>query len=292
MTQRFALIKKTDVSLKLIHKTHTNLLKHLLPKTFIFFYLLITHQNTFSQVLHTENFNIVIDTTQRIKGDFAPNFRYRNLKKNFIELENTADISVLIKNHAFTLANRIEYSALGSENISSGGFIYVEYQNLKSKKFAPEPFFQMHWNEIRGLDRKYAGGLNIRWRAYVKNKTGLYFGLGSLYEYERWNYSSVPDELLPTDQTAIKVNRIRGNAYISFKQNFKDFLELDISGYYQPYFAFFRDSYRLAGSFEISYDFTKHLGIRLLYQNIYDSSPLVPIDKLYHDINIGVTIAF
>jgi hypothetical protein len=229
-----------------------------------------------AQVLHTENFNVVIDTTKFLKGNFTPSFRYRNLKEDFIEIANTADVSLRFGKHAFTVANRIEYSVFGDDNILSGGFLYLEYVNLRSKKVAFEPFLQVHWNEVRGLNNKYAGGMNLRWRALVKNNTGLYFGIGSLYEFERWNYSGVPDDLLPIDQSAIEVNRLRGNSYVSFKQSFGDLFDLDISGYYQPNFSNFFKNYRLASSFELTYNITKYIGLRLLYQNIYDSAPLVP----------------
>ncbi|WP_162341629.1 DUF481 domain-containing protein [Cyclobacterium salsum] len=254
--------------------------------------LLLFHQKANAQVLHTENFNVIIDTTKVLKGNFTPSFRYRNLKEDFLELANTADVSFRFGKHAFTVANRIEYSFLGDENILSGGFLYLEYVNIQSKKIAIEPFYQMHWNEVRGLDNKYAGGMNLRWRALVKNNTGLYFGIGSLYEFERWNYSGVPDDLLPIDQSAIEVNRLRGNSYVSFKQSFGDLFDLDISGYYQPNLSDFFKNHRLASSFELTYNITKYIGLRLLYQNIYDSAPLVPIDKLYHDVNFGITISF
>lgn len=245
-----------------------------------------------SQVLHTENFNVIIDTAKTFKGNLTPGFRYRNVKKDFFEIENAADISVRIKNHAFTIANKIEYSIFGKENIMSGGFLYLEYINLRNKKIAFEPFFQMNWNEARGLDSKYAGGINLRWRALVKNSTGFFFGIGSLYEFESWDYSGVPDYLLPVDQTAIEVNRIRGNSYFSLKQKFGDLFDLDISGYFQPNLSSFFNNYRLAGSFELTYNMTRFLGLRFLYQNIYDSAPLVPIDELYHDVNFGITISF
>lgn len=254
--------------------------------------LLLFHQKANAQVLHTENFNVVIDTTKVLKGNFTPSFRYRNLKEDFLEIANIADVSVRFGKHAFTVANRIEYSVFGDDNILSGGFLYLEYVNIQSKKIAIEPFLQVHWNEVRGLDNKYAGGMNLRWRALVKNNTGLYFGIGSLYEFERWNYSGVPDDLLPIDQSAIEVNRLRGNSYVSFKQSFGDLFDLDISGYYQPNLSDFFKNQRLASSFELTYNITKYIGLRLVYQNIYDSAPLVPIDKLYHDVNFGITISF
>ena len=243
-------------------------------------------------MLHTENFNVVIDTSKVLKGNFSPSFRYRNLKEEFLEISNTADISIRIKNHAFTVANRVEYSILGEDNILSGGFAYVEYVNLQSKKIALEPFFQMHWQEIRGLNRKYAGGMNIRWRALFKENTGLFFGLGTLYEFERWDYSGVPDDLIPNDQTPVEIDQFRGASYISYKQKLGDSFDLDISGYYQPTFSSPFKKYRLASSFELTYNFTEFIGLRFLYQNIFDPKPLIPIDELYNDVKFGITLSF
>ena len=136
-------------------------MKKILLFVALFPLLLCFGKSSSAQVLHTENFNVVIDTSKVLKGNFTPSFRYRNVKKDFIEIENTADISVRIKKHAFTVANKIEYSVFGDERIMSGGFAYLEYVNLQNKKIAIEPFFQIHWQEIRGLDRKYAGGMNM-----------------------------------------------------------------------------------------------------------------------------------
>ena len=245
-----------------------------------------------AQVLHTENFNVVIDTSKVLKGNFTPNFRYRNLKEDFLEINNTADISIRIKNHAFTIANRVEYSVLGKENILSGGFVYLEYVNIQGKKIAFEPFFQMHWREIRGLNRKYAGGVNIRWRVLLKENTGLFLGFGTLYEFERWNYSGVPNDQLPMNQTLIEVEQFRGTSYVSFKQKLGDLFDLDISAYYQPKFSSPFKNYRLASSIELTYNITRFIGLRFLYQNIFDPRPLVPIDELYHDANFGITLSF
>jgi hypothetical protein len=260
--------------------------------TFTIMALSICAEKVAAQVLHTENFNVVIDTAKVLKGNFTPSFRYRNLKEDLLEIGNTADVSIRIKNHGFSVANRIEYSVLGKENILSGGFLYLEYVNLQSKKIAFEPFFQMNWREIRGLDRKYAGGINFRWRALVKENTGLFLGIGSLYEFERWNYSGVPDDLLPIEQTPVEIEQFRGTSYISFKQKLGEMFDLDISGYCQPTFSSPFKNYRLASSFELTYNFTKFLGLRFLYQNIYDPTPLVPIDELYHDVNFGITLSF
>ena len=39
-----------------------------------------------AQILYTENFNVILDTSTIVKGSFMPSFKYRNVKKEFIEI--------------------------------------------------------------------------------------------------------------------------------------------------------------------------------------------------------------
>lgn len=45
------------------------------------FFLMLSSIHLSAQVLHTENFNVILDTTQVLKGEFNPFLRFRNLKK-------------------------------------------------------------------------------------------------------------------------------------------------------------------------------------------------------------------
>ena len=246
-----------------------------------------------AQVLHTENFNVIRDSAKNVKGNLMPSFRYRNVKKEFIEIENTADITLRIKNHAFTIANKLEYAIYGNENLMSGGFVYMEYRSIQDKKIAFEPYAQIHWQGIRGLDQKYAGGANIRWRILIKPNIGIYAGLGALYEYERWNYSGVENStLISPNAEVIETQQFRGASYLSLKNKLGELFDLDLSLYYQPTLGGQSMGHRLASSAELTYNISQYLGLTILYQNIFDSKPVVPIDKLYHDVNLGLTISF
>jgi len=258
-----------------------------------FFFLAAFGHSLDAQILHTESFNIILDTSKVIKGSTMPSFRYRNVKEEFIEIENTADVSFRINKHALTIANKLEYSIYGKENLMSGGFIYLEYRNIQHKILAFEPFLQMHWQEIRGMKKKYAGGMNIRWRLLVKQDVGMYAGLGTLYEYEWWSYSAVSEpSAVPADSEPVKVTQFRGVSYLSVKKQFSDLFDLNVSIYYQPALAVQNISHRLASSSELTYHINQNFGFTVVYQNIYDSNPVVPIDKIFHDINLGITLSF
>lgn len=243
------------------------------------------------QVLHTENFNVILDTSKKVSGTFVPSFRYRNVRERFVEVQNTADISIRLKKNGFTIANKLEYAKFGTEEIMSGGFVFLEYRrSSNSKKLVLEPYFLMLWQEIRGLEMKRAIGANVRYRLIFKPKLGLFAGIGTFYEYERWNNTRVSDDVNLIGVQSI--SKLRGSAYLSFKDALGENFTLDVSVYYQPSLTEPSKNYRFASSSELTYKITKSIGLSLLYQNTYDPSPVIEIDPLFNDINLGLAFSF
>lgn len=247
-----------------------------------------------AQILHTENFSVILDSTRVFKGNVLPSFKYQNLRQELIRIENTADFSIQFGNNAITIANKFELSRFGGETFESGGYVYLEYRRInKQSKIGFEPYAQMHWSEVRGLDRKYAGGVNFRWAILQNQTSGLFFGIGPFYEYERWDYRGVSeenDELIPADRRPVESFLIRFGSYIGYKQDIGDYLILDLSVYYQDKFESAFSAPRLASSSRLTYKLTKYLGLTLQYQNIYDPEPLVPIDELFHDLTFSISL--
>jgi hypothetical protein len=248
--------------------------------------------STFSQILHTESFQVIIDTSKRIQGSIIPDFNFQNQKNNLIEFENTTDISFHFKEHALTLANKIELSKYGEEVLLSGGYLYMEYRRIFENRWVLEPYSQLHWSEARGLEFKYAGGINLRYRIYTSDKLGLYAGSGPFYEYENWNYDGVPDSFVPANPQNQTTENFKLGSYISFKWITGYNLDLDISFYHQSRFDEMLSTPRLACSSSLTYNFTEHLGLILQYQNIYDYNPVVPIDKLYNHFIASIEVSF
>jgi hypothetical protein len=262
-------------------------------KKLILFLLVFNFINSIhAQILHYENFAVILDTTKHVKGNIVPSFQFQNLKEDLIKFENTADFSLLFEKNAMTIANKVELSRFGDETFESGGYLYIEYRRIQDTlPFALEPYLQAHWNEVRGLDRKYALGANLRWRVLYKKNTGLFAGIGPFYEYERWDYRGVPDsETIPNPANPITNELVRLGSYISFKQRLAEKFLLDLSIYYQDDIQSLFDVPRAGSSSRVTYKLTQYLGLTLLYQNMYDPSPVVPIDKLYHNVTFSFSI--
>jgi len=261
-------------------------------KRWVIFSLLLASMGTlYSQVIFTESFTVILDSA-RVRGSITPEVRIRTQKKVLTEIDNLADVSIRIKQSRLTLANRIEFSKYGNELALSGGYVYAELRNFTEKRIVPEYYGQVVYDHPRGLQIKYAGGINARIRMYTKHGVGLFFGLGPFYEYERWDYSGVDDGLVPVDPPTIAIRQIKLASYISYKQSLFDLFNLDFSFYYQDRFSEFLKFPRLASSLKIGIQLTEHFEALIMYQNIYDYQPVVPINKWYHDYYATISISF
>ena len=246
-----------------------------------------------AQILHTEDLSLILDSTRTIKGTFLPELEFRNLKEDLIHFENRADLSIRAGRSAFTFANKFELTRFGSETQVSGGFVYGEFRSRNERKSILEYYAQVHWAEARGLDRKYAGGVNFRWRFFADERKGLFAGIGPFYEYEKWNHIGVSDpERIPEGAPPVETELWKIGAYVSFKYAPTDRVFIDLSAYYQSRIDAPFDDARLASSSRITYNFTRHLGLTLVYQNIYDPKPKVAIDEVYNDLKLGASINF
>ena len=244
------------------------------------------------QILHSESFAVILDTSKVIKGNIVPDFKLQTQKEDLIEFENTTDITFRLNKNAITVANKIELSKYGDEVLLSGGFLYLEYRTVLENKFVLEPFSQIHWSEARGLSFKYAGGVNARYRIYLDDKIGFYAGAGPFYEYEKWNYDGVNDALIPDNAKDIVNEKLKLGSYLSFKWKTNTDVDVDVSLYHQNAFNTFVKSPRLASSTSIKYNFTEHVGLLFQYQTIYDYKPVVPIDKTYRQFVASIEVAF
>ena len=93
--------------------------------------------------------------------------------------------------------------------------------------------------------------------------------------------------------------RIKGSFVpnLLFQTQKKDLFEFeklvfDLSAYHQSRFDKVFSTPRLASSSEVLWNFTEYFGMSLIYQNIYDYAPVVPIRKDFHKIIFGISVNF
>jgi len=263
-----------------------------MKKITIILLLLLGASRSECQVLFTESFNVILDTTKFIQGTITPDLEFQTQKANLLEFENMADMSIRIGKSGITLANKIELTRYGGETILSGSYLYGEYRLSSGKIFITEIHSEVHWSDARGLDRKYAGGVNARFCFFKNQKAGFFGGIGPFYEYERWNYEGVPESDLPDNTDEVVRKNIKLGSYLSYKQELFKRFNLDFSIYHQSRFDEIFSTPRLASSSKIGFQLVEHLELVFIYQNIYDYKPVVPIDKWFHKYIFSIAISF
>jgi hypothetical protein len=251
-----------------------------------------TLSSSTAQILFSESFAVILDSARSVKGSITPELKIQTQKKTLVEITNLADISIRVKRNYFSVANKVEFTSFGGEVFLSGGYLYMKYKNQLDKHFMLEYYGQVHWAEARGLERKYAGGLNARLLIIKNAKTGLFAGIGPFYEYERWNYNAVSDENLPASIQSIDTVNLKVGTYISYKHWIADRVFMDVSLYHQSRFDQVFDRPRLATSTRIGYQISEHLQLVAMYQNIYDYGPIVPINRWFHRVIGTISVSF
>lgn len=245
-----------------------------------------------SQILFSESFVVLLDSSKQFKGSFTPEVKIQTQKELLVEISSLTDLVFRIKNNSLLVAQKFELTAFGGERALESGFLFLKWKANKERRWMPEFYSQVQWVNGLGLNFKSATGINIRHAFSRMPQKGLFGGIGFFYEHEKWNYNGVEDTLLPSDQSPIIVNNLKINLYINYKKWFADKFFLDIGGYYQARFDTLFETPRLAVSIEFSWQITRHLQLLTKYQPIYDFQPIVPIAKWFHQFSTTFSLSF
>ena len=246
-----------------------------------------------AQIIFPERFAVILDTTKVVKGQIVPEMKFQTQKERLLEFENNANITFRLGDNALTFANKIEFSKYGDEVFLSGGYLYSELRKIVGGSFVFEPYGQVHWSDARGMELRYAFGINARFRIRTTDNLGVFAGIGAFYEHEKWNYDGVADSsLIPSDVEHVKFTGAKVGFYLSIKYSPIRYLFFDSSIYHQGIPGDLFSTPRLASSNGVTLSFTEHLGVTLIYQNIYDYAPLVPIDRLFTKVVTTLAVSF
>ncbi|MEP5612913.1 MAG: DUF481 domain-containing protein [Cyclobacteriaceae bacterium] len=245
-----------------------------------------------AQLLFPESFVVIFDTTRHFKGSISPSLEIKTQKQLYIEITNRADMALRFGNHGITMANKFELTKDGSQTIISGGFFYGKFKTFYDNPFVLEHYVQYQWAEARGLDRKYAFGSNIRYKILKNERGGVFAGAGPFYEHERWTFGGVPTDRLPLITDDIVQDAWKLNVYISSKRELSDKVKFEGAFYFQDDFESLFSEPRYAGNVGLSYSFTKNIAFGVQFRMIYDTDPIVPVDKLWFNTFSALEVTF
>jgi hypothetical protein len=94
------------------------------------------------------------------------------------------------------------------------------------------------------------------------------------------------------DRSPVERGQLKQSAYISYKHRLGERYTLDFSFYHQARYDEMFSLPRLASSSSIRYALTENVNILVLYQNINDFAPVVPVDEWFHRFVTTLQVSF
>lgn len=234
-----------------------------------------------AQILNAEAFQSQNEPTEKFRGQTAFGINLDKQSSLVYSLFTDVDVSYRIKDKSLLSASRLRVTGSGEDILLNGGFAHFRLRDNTGKLLLLEHYTQYQWDGVRGLKNRFILGSNLRQRLQHDEKGSLYAGFGAFYEFEQWGFSAVPNARRPADLSDVKENLLKFNLYMRFFRQISSNVRFSSTFYYQSRPEYFFADHRLAGNFELIFQVNKNFEFRLNYDGIYDTAPVVPIDRFY-----------
>lgn len=230
---------------------------------------------------------------KRPKGLLSLSASADKQKRNLVDLSSSADFSFFLPaRHVAVLLMRNDLTTNGKDIIQNSGMFHLRFRDNDYRIIYPEAFVQFQWNGILGMEGRLLAGANARWKIVHENEHDLFVGIGMMSEQETWNLNGVPEERkLPELPVKSNVHRLRLNQYIKWAWRFSpktdavlfNFLQAPATSVLKP---------RLATHASLNYNPSSYLGFSVVFDSMYDTMPVVPIDQFYYSLKASVNLSF
>jgi hypothetical protein len=256
---------------------NTKLLLCLVP--FCLFSLRLT-----SQILNIDN----IDTSAYVRKakvslNINSGLEIDKQKNNLYDATNTLEMMWQQYKELFIVAGSYRFTYNGPDDILNAGYIHVRYRHDYKNKIQPEVFFQYNWDSDRGIIYRILGGANIRYNLFRGDRFDFNAGLGLMHEDEKWNYNGVDSSKIPVNTAPVTESHWKINSYVrlDWKPNGNNDVTFNIFLQTRPD----RFELRIAPSAQWNIKAGRHVSFSISLSSLYDTAPVVPIDKFYYSLS-------
>lgn len=240
------------------------------------------HTEAGAQMLFSESFVVILDTTKSVKGRISPGIELQNQKEKLYKFSNSADLAIRMGRHVMGVASSFEVIKYADEVLLSDCFVYSEWRADEKPIVSPEYYVFYQRMGARGMEDRAVGGVNLRVKLRRDSSGAIYAGLGPFYEYEEWNHRGVQEQNLPANPENVTNKQLKYGLYLGVKQRLFEVIFLDLSCYYQNGFTNQVEFGRIGFDGILSYRITRHVSLALNYQLVRDPEPLVPISDQWY----------
>ncbi len=190
----------------------------------------------------------------------------------------------------FILAASYRFTYNGPDDILNAGYIHLRYRHNYKNRIQPEPFLQVQWDNKRGIIHREVAGANIRYNFWKGDYFDFNCGLGLMVEAEKWDYAAVDSFKIPANAEPVSRQHLKINSYLRFdwKPNSSNDVIFHVFLQTRPD----RFKPRIAPHVQWNIKAGNHIGFSITWTGLYDTSPVVPIDKFYYSLSNSLLLNF
>lgn len=186
--------------------------------------------------------------------------------------------------HAYILVSKFDYLKVNKEGLMNYGYLHARSNFLRKRRFNYETFVQYSFDNARGLDTRWIFGGGIRHDIFKTDKTTFLFGVGGMFEQEKWRY--------PLTDRFVQANLFKSSNYLSLQSAINEYIDLNLVNYYQTGYDSTIEGFRnrLSVSLILNAKLTERLSLTNSFDLAYEDKPVVPITKLIYTLKTGISI--
>jgi hypothetical protein len=230
------------------------------------------------------------DYTHQSKHSFLLNsgLEVDKQKTTLYDATNTLEAMLQQYKELFILAGSYRFTYNGPDDILNAGYIHLRYRHNYKNKIQPEPFVQYQWDNKRGLAHRFLSGANVRYNFWRGDRFNFNAGLGLMYENERWNFAAVDSAKIPANPMAVETQLAKINSYVRLDWKPSDNSDITFNVFLQTRPDRFKP--RIAPHVQWDVKAGKHIGLSIAFTGLFDTAPVVPIDKFYYSLSNGIVL--
>jgi len=241
-----------------------------------------------AQILTVDRPSITVDSSEFFLGSIDFSYNINNQKNTVYKgLLSKADLMYVSDQHEYIFINQFRYySSTGSPFISTG-YSHFRINFLRRKKLSYESFVQLQYDKGRNMPFRFLVGSGIRYEILARSKNRMHYGIGLMYERERW-------KSLDESETLITPEFIKVSSYISTNTNLNEYIRLVFVGYYQSGYdeniEQLRNRINVSASLVVKINSFLSLTTNVNYQ--YEDQPIIPINNVIYSVTNGLLLNF
>ena len=226
----------------------------------------------------------------KVNFNFNTGLEIDQQKQTLYDATNTAELMIQDYRELFIMAGSYRFTYNGPQDILNAGYIHLRWRHDYKNKIQPEPFVQYQWDNKRGIRHRALGGINARYNFWKGDRFDLNCGAGPMYEVEKWDYTAVDSAKVPANAQPVVKHLFKINSYVRLDWKIGANSDITFNLFLQTRPDRFQP--RIAPHAQWDIKAGKHVGFSVAYTGLYDTRPVVPIEKFYYSLSNSLLLSF